>query len=170
MELHKLKDISEPLAELNCRSGLMFYKLLSEVQTEFDQANETAKNEINRYDIADYQEASLKHHCFFIDKCDLFSAWIFKGNDFHVSDVMDACNALSRCSIPEFKKDASYIVDTFHTSLTKLGESTQIQTRVLSSALYSIDELELLNIEDVKDELKIMLDNQGSQSQPSPTF
>jgi type I restriction enzyme M protein len=170
MELHKLKDISEPLAELNCRSGLMFYKLLCSIQAQFIFEHDDVNIDEDIYESETYESFCLEHLGFYIDDYNLFSNWIKPDLDFNVSNVMDACNALNRLSTPEFKKNASYIVDTLHSSLTKLGESTQVQTRTLSSAVYSIEELGANSIEDVNAELKIMLDNQGSQSQHSLTM
>jgi hypothetical protein len=74
MELHKLKDISEPLAELNCRSGLMFYKLLCLMQANFTHENDHVNLDARHFESDKYENTCLKHLGYFIEEDNLFSS------------------------------------------------------------------------------------------------
>jgi type I restriction enzyme M protein len=161
---NELKEISSLSAQLNCKSGLMLYKLLCSKQADFISQNGGVQIDATSFNDADYEAECLDHLGFFISKDNLFSTWINKGADFHVSDVMDACNALNRLSTNEFKLGASFIIDNLHNALTTLGESTQIQTDCLTNILYSISEIEINSTDELNNELNLMVDDQNSQS------
>jgi len=153
------------MAKINCRNGLLFYKLLSSYQEKFNLKND--KENIDPDDIEKYESYCMRDMGFFIEDRYLFSSWMEKGVDFNVSDVMDACNGLSTMSTPEFRKNTGYIIGSLHSSLTKLGESTQRQTQILSNVLNSIEELDTNNIEDVHADIKVMFDSHVNQNQHS---
>jgi type I restriction enzyme M protein len=163
MILGDLKALSEPVAQINCKAGLMFYQLLCTHQAQFIFEHDKVNIDTETFENNKYEDFCLEHLGFYISHDNLMSSWEKKHTDFAVSDVMDACNALNRLSTDDFKKDAGYIVGNFHSSLTQLGESTQTQTKTLWNLVSSIKELDISNIDDVNVELKMLLDNHDNQ-------
>lgn len=163
---NELKGLSSSAAQVNCKIGLMLYKVLCSQQANL--ISRYGGVDINSQAFIDdeYKVGCLEKLGYFIGMDNLLSTWLDKGSDFHVSDVMDACNALNRLSTEDFKQSAGYVLGNLHDGLTKLGESTQAQTQHLTDILYSLEDLELNNIDDFNTEINILIDD-GSWESPA---
>ncbi len=71
----------------------------------------------------------------------MFSTWISKGRDFDVSDVRDALSAFNRLIYPTHKKVFDKVFDTLQTGLSKLGDSSNSQTKAISGLLQLIKDI-----------------------------
>ncbi len=72
---------------------------------------------------------------YFIAYENLFSTWLKKGNDFDISDVRDALSAFDRNIDDVYKKVFEKIFNTLQTGLSKLGETSQAQTKAVKNLL-----------------------------------
>ena len=122
--------------------GFIFYKFLSEKQTQFLKQNEFSdediKKELNESntDTVAFIQDNLGY---FISYRDLFSTWLESGADFDVSNVRDALSAFSR-HIKQ-KKVFEDIFTTLETGLSKLGSSAAQQTKAVKDLLYLINDI-----------------------------
>lgn len=63
------------------------------------------------------------------------------GKDFDVSNVRDALSAFNRLIYPTHKKVFDKVFDTLQTGLSKLGDSSNAQTKAISSLLQLIKDI-----------------------------
>ena len=85
---------------------------------------------------------------YFIAYDNLFSTWLEKGNDFNVADVRDALSAFSRLINNSHKKVFDGIFKTLETGLSKLGDSSNSQTKAISDLLQLIKVIPMNNKQD----------------------
>ena len=78
---------------------------------------------------------------YFISYDNLFSTWLEMGSDFNVANVRDALSAFSRLINPSHKKVFGGVFDTLQTGLSKLGDSSNSQTKSISDLLYLIKDI-----------------------------
>ena len=71
----------------------------------------------------------------------MFSTWLAKGSDFNVADVRDALSAFSRLINTSHKKVFDGVFDTLQTGLSKLGDSSNSQTKAISDLLHLIKDI-----------------------------
>lgn len=123
--------------------GFIFYKYLSENELKFlksdgiqDKELKTIKEENEK--VCTYIRQNLGY---FIAYKNLFSTWITKGNDFNVSDVSEALSAFNRLINPSHNKVFKGIFDTLSTGLSKLGDTTQNQTKAIRGLINLINEI-----------------------------
>lgn len=84
---------------------------------------------------------------YFIDYNNLFSTW--KGTkDFSVSNVRDGLSAFSRLISKSHKKVFDGIFNTLETGLSKLGDTTQNQTKAIKELINLIDSIPMDNKQD----------------------
>ncbi|WP_455104817.1 type I restriction-modification system subunit M [Peptostreptococcus sp.] len=123
--------------------GFIFYKYLSDQEIKF-----LKKNDFDDAGIKDLREDEIetlefvqRNIGYFISYENLFSTWISKGRDFDVSDVRDALSAFNRLIYPTHKKVFDKVFDTLQTGLSKLGDSSNSQTKAISGLLQLIKDI-----------------------------
>lgn len=138
--------------------GFIFYKFLSEREEKYlekegwdKEYKETyLKEELpeelfdDGYTAKDHQEAIesiQKNIGYFISYDNLFSTWLDMGSDFDVSNVRDALSAFSRLINDSHKKVFDKIFDTLQTGLSKLGDSSNSQTKAISDLIQLIKDI-----------------------------
>ena len=118
--------------------GFIFYKFLSEKETETLLKDGWSKEDFKDYLTEDDEETvkyCQKNLGYFISYNNLFSTWIDKGMDFAVGDVSDALNAFDRLINESHKKVFNKIFDTLQTGLSKLGDTSGAQTKAIRELL-----------------------------------
>lgn len=123
--------------------GFIFYKYLSDQEIKFLKENDFDNADIKdlREDDIDILEYVQRNIGYFISYENLFSTWISKGRDFDVSDVRDALSAFNRLIYPTHKKVFDKVFDTLQTGLSKLGDSSNSQTKAISGLLQLIKDI-----------------------------
>ncbi|MGN0748472.1 MAG: type I restriction-modification system subunit M [Christensenellales bacterium] len=118
--------------------GFIFYKFLSEKETDTLLKDGWSKEDFKEYLTEDDEETvkyCQKNLGYFISYNNLFSTWIDKGMDFAVGDVSDALNAFDRLINESHKKVFNKIFDTLQTGLSKLGDTSGAQTKAIRELL-----------------------------------
>lgn len=123
--------------------GFIFYKYLSDQEIKFLKENDFDDAGIKdlREDEIETLEFVQRNIGYFISYENLFSTWISKGRDFDVSDVRDALSAFNRLIYPTHKKVFDKVFDTLQTGLSKLGDSSNSQTKAISGLLQLIKDI-----------------------------
>ncbi len=123
--------------------GFIFYKFLSDKEVKYlvelgytSQDMDTVTEED-----AEIVENTQKNIGYFISYDNLFSTWLVKGSDFTVANVRDALNAFSRLINSSHRKVFDGVFDTLQTGLSKLGDSSNSQTKAISDLLYLIKDI-----------------------------
>lgn len=123
--------------------GFIFYKYLSDQEVKFLKEKEFSNDDIK--DLTEEDEETLEYVQrnigYFISYENLFSTWIDIGRDFDVSNVRDALSAFNRLIYPTYKKVFDKVFDTLQTGLSKLGDSSNTQTRAISGLLQLIKDI-----------------------------
>lgn len=123
--------------------GFIFYKYLSDQEVKFLKEKEFTDEDI--IDLTEEDEETLEYVQrnigYFISYENLFSTWITMGRDFDVSNVRDALSAFSRLIYPTHKKVFDKVFDTLQTGLSKLGDSSNAQTKAISGLLQLIKDI-----------------------------
>lgn len=130
--------------------GFMFYKFLSDKEQAFLEANDFRPTDIEALTEEDTETVEfIKNGVgYFIAYDNLFSTWLKKGNDFNVANVRDALSAFSRLISPSHKKVFDGIFKTLETGLSKLGNSSNDQTKAISDLLQLIKVIPMNNKQD----------------------
>ncbi len=118
--------------------GFIFYKFLSEKETDTLLKDGWSKEDFKEYLTEDDEETvkyCQKNLGYFISYNNLFSTWIEKGMDFAVGDVSDALSAFDRLINDSHKKVFNKIFDTLQTGLSKLGDTSGAQTKAIRELL-----------------------------------
>ncbi len=123
--------------------GFIFYKYLSDQEVKFLKEKEFTDDDIKELveDDLETMEYVQRNIGYFISYDNLFSTWILMGRDFDVSNVRDALSAFSRLIYPTHKKVFDKVFDTLQTGLSKLGDSSNAQTKAISSLLQLIKDI-----------------------------
>ena len=123
--------------------GFIFYKYLSDQEVKFLKEKEFADEDIKELveDDLETLEYVQRNIGYFISYENLFSTWISMGRDFDVSNVRDALSAFSRLIYPTHKKVFDKVFDTLQTGLSKLGDSSNAQTKAISGLLQLIKDI-----------------------------
>ncbi len=123
--------------------GFIFYKFLSDKEVKYllelgytDSDMDTVTEE-DREIVENIQ----KNVGYFIGYDNLFSTWLAKGSDFNVADVRDALSAFSRLINASHKKVFDGVFDTLQTGLSKLGDSSNSQTKAISDLIQLIKDI-----------------------------
>ena len=121
--------------------GFIFYKYLS--NNEIKALRELGFKD-EEMDIvvegSDYVKTVQDKIGYFIDYKNLFSTWKSM-KDFSVSNVRDGLSAFSRLISKSHKKVFDGIFNTLETGLTKLGDTTQTQTKAVKELINLIDSI-----------------------------
>lgn len=123
--------------------GFIFYKYLSDQEVKFLKEKEFTDDDIKGLveDDLETMEYVQRNIGYFISYDNLFSTWISMGRGFDVSNVRDALSAFSRLIYPTHKKVFDKVFDTLQTGLSKLGDSSNAQTKAISSLLQLIKDI-----------------------------
>lgn len=123
--------------------GFIFYKYLSDKQLQFLKKEEFTDKEIKT--LEETKTKAVKHIKenlgYFIAHEHLFSTWLDKKSDFNVSDVRDGLSAFSRHINPVHEKLFKGIFKTLETGLSKLGDTSQAQTKAISDLLQLVSDI-----------------------------
>ena len=123
--------------------GLIFYKYLSEKQTQFAYKEDWEAKDLK--ELKEEDEETVKHFKsnlgYFIAYDNLFSTWIAKGKDFDISNLRDALSAFNRLINAKHKKLFDGVFTTLETGLSKLGESAAKQTKAVADLLELIQDI-----------------------------
>lgn len=138
--------------------GFIFYKFLSDREEKYLRGQDWDKEYMQIYlreeyseelfdedytekDHKEFVETIQKNLGYFMSYDHLFSTWLDKGSDFNVSDVRDALSAFSRLINNSHKKVFDGVFDTLQTGLSKLGDSSNSQTRAISDLIHLIKDI-----------------------------
>lgn len=128
--------------------GFMFYKYLSEKETEYLKNKLYFENE----DLVELSEDDIEtvENCqknigYFISYDNLFSTWIKKGQDFSVGDVRDALNAFNRLVGSNHKNTFDNIFDTLAKGVNDLGSQEGERTKAIKGLIMLINEIPMDN-------------------------
>lgn len=137
---NKMRSKIEPNEYKDYILGFIFYKYLSEQEILFLKDKEFTEEDIEALDEDDEDTVEFiqRNLGYFISYKNLFSTWIKMGSDFDVSNVSDALSAFSRLIYPTHKKVFNKIFDTLQTGLSKLGDSSNAQTKAIVGLLQLI--------------------------------
>jgi type I restriction enzyme M protein len=121
----------------------IFYKFLSDKEVRFMQSKGATVEDIKNLTEEDPETVSYIQNNigYFIAYKDLFSTWLSIGKDFDVSNVRDALSAFSRLIDNHYKKVFDGIFETLQTGLSKLGESSGLQTKAISNLIQLIKDI-----------------------------
>lgn len=123
--------------------GFIFYKYLSDKEIRFMQSKGATADDIKNLNEEDVETVKYVQGNigYFIAHKDLFSTWLSMGKDFDVSNVRDALSAFSRLIDNNYKKVFDGIFETLQTGLSKLGESSALQTKAISDLIQLIKDI-----------------------------
>lgn len=128
--------------------GFIFYKFLSEREVSFLKQEGATEEDIVEFSEEGVEADSVRSNLgYVISYENLYSTWI-SSNDFSVAKVRDALNAFERNIHPEYKKVFAKIFDTLLGGLSKLGESTNAQTKAIKDLLNLIKDIPMDNNQD----------------------
>ena len=123
--------------------GFIFYKFLSDKEVKYLKSLGYTDEDIDTV-TEDDQEIVVnvqKNIGYFISYKDMFSTWLIMGSDFNVANVRDALSAFSRLINSSHKKVFTGVFDTLQTGLSKLGDSSNSQTKAISDLLQLIKDI-----------------------------
>lgn len=124
--------------------GFMFYKYLSD-QTVAFAIKEGLTLDSLKQDLTEEDEQTVEHFKsnigYFISYENLFSTWIEKGIDFNVANVRDALSAFNRLINVRHKRLFDGIFNTLQTGISKLGDTSQKQTKAISELINLIKDI-----------------------------
>lgn len=130
--------------------GFIFYKFLSNKELKTLEAMHYPKERLN--EITEEKESIVKSlqdtNGYFIEYNNLFSTWIEMKGDFDISNVRDALSAFTRLIKSTHKKVYDGIFNTLETGLSKLGDSSQSQTKAVKDLIYLINDIPMDNKQD----------------------
>lgn len=123
--------------------GFIFYKFLSETEVARLRAEDWTDDDLPELVEDDVETVKyVRGMCgYFIAYNDLFSTWIEKGSDFHISDVRDALSAFDRNIDPARKRVFAGIFDTLQTGLSKLGTDEKSRSNAARDLIYLIKDI-----------------------------
>lgn len=123
--------------------GFIFYKFLSDKEVKYLKELGYTDDDIDTVTEEDPEivENVQKNIGYFISYDHLFSTWLAMGSDFNVANVRDGLSAFSRLINSSHKKVFNGVFDTLQTGLSKLGDSSNSQTKAISDLLQLIKDI-----------------------------
>ena len=130
--------------------GFIFYKFLSNKEEKTLDNMHYPKEKLNEVteDNANLVKSLQDSNGYFIEYNNLFSTWIKMKKDFDISNVRDALSAFTRLIKSTHKKVYDGIFNTLETGLSKLGDSSQSQTKAVKDLIYLINDIPMDNKQD----------------------
>lgn len=123
--------------------SLLFYKFLSDKETQYLYAQEWTAEDIktiNESDLATVTDCQ-KNIGYFIAYENLFSTWVAMEHDFNVKNVIDGLNAFDRLIGDTHKKVFSKIFETLQSNISNLGSTAAEQTKALKKLIETINDI-----------------------------
>ncbi len=123
--------------------GFIFYKYLSDKEVSFLIQNDYDEETLKTVDESDTEtvEWVQSNIGYFISYKNLFSTWLSMGKAFDVSNVRDALSAFNRLISKTHKNVFEKIFDTLQTGLSKLGDSSGSQTKMIVGLINLIKDI-----------------------------
>ncbi len=123
--------------------GFIFYKFLSDKEVKYLKELGYTDDDIDTVTEEDTEtvENIQKNLGYFISYENLFSTWLNMGIDFNVANVMDALSAFRRLINSSHRKVFDGVFDTLQTGLSKLGDSSNSQTKAISDLIHLIKDI-----------------------------
>lgn len=123
--------------------GFIFYKFLSDKEVKYLLDLGYTKEDLDTVNEDDEEIVKnvQKNIGYFISYENLFSTWLGMKSDFNVANVRDALSAFSRLINSTHKKVFDGVFDTLQTGLSKLGDSSNSQTKAISDLLNLIKDI-----------------------------
>ena len=123
--------------------GFIFYKFLSDKEEKYLKELGYTDDDIVTVSEEDPEIVAnvQKNLGYFISYDNLFSTWLDMGSDFNVANVRDALSAFNRLINSSHKKVFEGVFDTLQTGLSKLGDSSNSQTKAISDLLQLIKDI-----------------------------
>ena len=123
--------------------GFIFYKFLSDKEVKYLKGLGYTDADLDSVteDDEEIVKNVQRNIGYFISYENLFSTWLKLKSDFNVSNVRDALSAFSRLINPSHKKVFDKVFDTLQTGLSKLGDSSNTQTKSISDLLHLIKDI-----------------------------
>lgn len=130
--------------------GFIFYKFLSNKEIRTLESMRYPKDRLKEIteDKTSIVETLQNANGYFIEYNNLFSTWIEMRNDFDISNVRDALSAFTRLIKSTHKKVYDGIFNTLETGLSKLGDTSQSQTKAVKDLIYLINDIPMDNKQD----------------------
>ena len=130
--------------------GFIFYKFLSNKEIRTLESMHYPKDRFKEIteDKTSIVETLQNANGYFIEYNNLFSTWIEMRNDFDISNVRDALSAFTRLIKSTHKKVYDGIFNTLETGLSKLGDTSQSQTKAVKDLIYLINDIPMDNKQD----------------------
>lgn len=130
--------------------GFIFYKFLSTKELQTLENMGYPKDKLDEVTENNYSlvESLQNKNGYFIEYNNLFSTWINMKNDFDISNVRDALSAFTRLIKDTHKKVYDGIFNTLETGLSKLGDTSQNQTKAVKDLIYLINDIPMDNKQD----------------------
>ena len=130
--------------------GFIFYKFLSTKELQTLENMGYPKDQLNKVDESnvDLVRELQNRNGYFIEYNNLFSTWISMRGDFNISNVRDSLSAFTRLIKDTHKKVYDGIFNTLETGLSKLGDTTQNQTKAVKDLIYLINDIPMDNKQD----------------------
>ena len=129
--------------------GLIFYKFLSDTEVKFfTQTCEWEEEDLVEL-VENYEDKNMKyaieecqeHIGFFIEYKYLFSTWLKKDSNFSVQTLSEALNSFERLTSENYASVYEGIFKTLRGGLSKLGDSTNSQTKALNGLIKLIKDI-----------------------------
>lgn len=130
--------------------GFIFYKFLSNKEIRTLESMHYPKDRLKEIteDKTSIVETLQNANGYFIEYNNLFSTWIEMRNDFDISNVRDALSAFTRLIKSTHKKVYDGIFNTLEIGLSKLGDTSQSQTKAVKDLIYLINDIPMDNKQD----------------------
>ena len=129
--------------------GLIFYKFLSDTEVKyFREVCDWEEDELPEL-VENYEDMNMRnaitecqeHIGFFIEYKYLFSTWLKKDSNFSVQTLSEALNSFERLTSENYASVYEGIFKTLRGGLSKLGDSTNSQTKALNGLIKLIKDI-----------------------------
>ena len=129
--------------------GLIFYKFLSDTEVKyFREVCDWEEDELPEL-VENYEDPNMRnaitecqeHIGFFIEYKYLFSTWLKKDSNFSVQTLSEALNSFERLTSENYASVYEGIFKTLRGGLSKLGDSTNSQTKALNGLIKLIKDI-----------------------------
>ena len=129
--------------------GLIFYKFLSDTEVKyFREVCDWEEDELPEL-VENYEDMNMRnaitecqeHIGFFIEYKYLFSTWLKKDSNFSVQTLSEALNSFERLTSENYASVYDGIFKTLSGGLSKLGDSTNSQTKALNGLIKLIKDI-----------------------------
>ena len=129
--------------------GLIFYKFLSDTEVKyFREVCDWEEDELPEL-VENYEDMNMRnaitecqeHIGFFIEYKYLFSTWLKKDSNFSVQTLSEALNSFERLTSENYASVYDGIFKTLRGGLSKLGDSTNSQTKALNGLIKLIKDI-----------------------------